>query len=135
MINLINKPSQISKKTYSTLVEKIASDYSYELKQITCIYLTDEQLLEMNKEHLNHDYYTDIITFDLSQNKFELEGELYISTERVKDNAGLHKTEFVNEMYRVMIHGILHLVGLNDQTTKEQNEIRIKEDHYLTLLT
>ncbi len=134
MIHLENKPSIINKSLFTNVVKAVSVDYNFVLKSITCVFLSDNELLKMNQEHLNHNYYTDIITFDLSNKENTLEGELYISIDRVKENATTYKAPFELELYRVMIHGILHLVGLGDKTKEEEIEIRKKEDEYLTLL-
>jgi rRNA maturation RNase YbeY len=88
---------------------------------INVIFCSDEHLLEMNRTHLNHDYYTDIITFDFSQENV-VSGDLYISLDRVKDNANKNASSLQNETYRVIIHGVMHLCGYKD---KQKNEILI----------
>jgi len=88
---------------------------------INVIFCSDEHLLEMNRTHLNHDYYTDIITFDFSQENV-VSGDLYISLDRVKDNANKNASSLQNETYRVIIHGVMHLCGYKD---KKKNEILI----------
>lgn len=87
----------------------------------------------MNKQFLDHDYFTDIITFDYSEGK-TISGELYISADRVKDNAGKFKAGFEQELYRVMIHGVLHLCGYKDKTADDQRKMRHKEDQKLKML-
>lgn len=94
---------------------------------------SDDHLLQINKKHLNHDYYTDIITFELSENN-EISGDLYISTDRVLDNAKQLNITFHVELNRVIIHGILHLCGYKDKTKAQQKEMREKENYYLSLL-
>jgi rRNA maturation RNase YbeY len=88
---------------------------------INVIFCSDEHLLEMNRTHLDHDYYTDIITFDFSQEN-AVSGDLYISLDRVKDNANKNASSLQNETYRVIIHGVMHLCGYKD---KQKNEILI----------
>ena len=107
---------------------------------LTYIFCSDEHLLSINQEYLKHDYYTDIITFDLSEDEGILEGEMYISIDRVKDNAAsISKTSFEQELYRVMVHGLLHLTGLGDKSEAEIIEMRNTEDlaieNLKTLLT
>lgn len=102
------------------------------LSIINFIFCSDQFLLQLNKQHLNHDYYTDVITFYYGETD-NIEGDIYISTERVKDNATLHQTNFNDELHRTMIHGVLHLLGYNDKTHKEKNDMRKLEDHYLAL--
>jgi rRNA maturation RNase YbeY len=103
----------------------------YELARIDYIFCSDEFLLEINRAHLGHDFYTDIITFPLNANP--IMAEIYISVDRVKENATLHQTTFDQELHRVMIHGILHLCGYQDHDEDEKAVIRKKEDYYLSL--
>lgn len=98
---------------------------------ITYIFCNDENLHKMNVEFLNHDTFTDIISFDYSLGK-EIHGEIYISTERVEENAREYNVSFENELRRVMIHGILHFIGYGDKTEREQKIMRAKEDLYLS---
>jgi probable rRNA maturation factor len=85
----------------------------------------------MNISHLRHKTYTDIITFDLSSEKKKIEGEIYISVDRIKENAALYKVPFNSELKRVMIHGVLHLCGYKDKTEKDIRKMRAREDFYL----
>lgn len=112
------------------LIKVIFSEHGRQLKSLAIILCSDEYLLEINRQHLNHDYYTDIITFDLSQNE-QTSGELYISIERVKDNAQQLQVKPLEEITRVIIHGALHLLGYGDKTTKEQTLMRSTENKYL----
>ena len=98
--------------------------------EISVIFCSDEYLLEMNKTHLNHDYYTDIITFNYVDNDL-ISGDLFISVDRVKENAGKYDVHFFKELYRVILHGVLHLVGYNDKTDDEKKLMREKENFYL----
>lgn len=99
---------------------------------INYIFVSDEALLKLNIESLNHDFYTDIITFDFCENNI-IHGDLYISIDRVRENAVTHKTTFIDELHRVMIHGILHLCGYGDKTSKEEQIMRKKEENSLNL--
>lgn len=103
-----------------------------EIGEISVILLSDEELLKINIDYLKHDYYTDIITFDFSEG-CKISGELYISVDRVKENAQKYGYRFEQELKRVIIHGILHLCGYKDKSKKEQHEMRKKEDYYLAL--
>lgn len=105
----------------------------YSLENINIIFTSDDFLLEINREHLNHDYYTDIITFNYNDGK-SVSSDLYISIDRVKDNAKTQKTTFTNEIHRVIIHGVLHLIGYNDKTDQEKKRMREKENYYLEIL-
>jgi rRNA maturation RNase YbeY len=98
------------------------------------IFCSDDYLYKLNKQYLNHDTLTDIITFDLSEKPDEISGEIYISIDRVKENAKKFKVTFYNELHRVMIHGILHLAGYHDKTQEEIIQMRSKEDKCLSLL-
>lgn len=102
------------------------------LDELSFNFCSDEHLLGINKQFLKHDYYTDIITFDLSEEEGIL-GDIYISIDRVRENAKQNGAPFHVELKRVMIHGVLHLCGLNDKTAKERLRMREKEDHYLSL--
>lgn len=105
-----------------------AEDSSYE--SINIVFCSDDFLLRINKEHLAHDYYTDIITFQYQ--KEPIEGELFISIERVLENASERNIPFLTELHRVIIHGVLHMIGYADKTEEDIIVIRSKEDHYLT---
>tara|TARA_Y200000002_G_C22681845_1_gene664428 strand:+ start:3049 stop:3462 length:414 start_codon:yes stop_codon:yes gene_type:complete len=107
-------------------VSKITGDLSV-------IFCNDEYLKTINIKYLNHDYYTDIITFDYSE-KDTISGDLFISIDRVIENAKLNNVHFINELYRVIIHGVLHLCGYNDKTVKEKKEIREKENFFLNII-
>ena len=117
----------------SSWLSSCIDDLGYNLGELSIIFCSDEYLIDINKRHLDHDYYTDIITFNYSIEK-NLNGDLFISVDRVKDNASAFNENFNMELFRVIIHGILHLCGFNDKTTKEQKEMRQKENHYLSLI-
>lgn len=98
---------------------------------ISFIFCSDFYLLKLNKSYLKHDYYTDIITFDYSENQDVISGDIFISIQRVRENAKKFNKTFENEMHRVMIHGVLHLLGYNDANEKEKKLMTSKEDYYL----
>jgi rRNA maturation RNase YbeY len=102
------------------------------LKSLHYVFCSDDYLLNINKTFLQHDYYTDIITFDLSESDL-IDGEVYISLDRVKDNSIIQKTTLKEEILRVIFHGALHLCGYKDKTKKQASEMRLKENHYLSL--
>lgn len=104
-------------------------DEGYDLHRIDYIFCSDEFILEVNHTHLDHDFYTDIITFPL--NNDPLMAEIYISIDRVKENAAGLNIPFEDELYRVMIHGVLHLCGYDDHEEEDIEVIRRKEEHYL----
>ncbi|TWP24889.1 rRNA maturation RNase YbeY [Apibacter muscae] len=99
---------------------------------INYIFCSDEQLLEINIKYLDHDYYTDIITFDYKENN-RVSGDLYLSTDRIIDNAKLNNISFDEEIIRVLIHGILHIIGYNDKSPNESKLMREKENFYINL--
>ena len=117
----------------STFIDGLISQYKKNVKtaELSYIFCSDQFLLEMNKSYLDHDTFTDIITFDLSESKPAMEGEIYISVERVKENARIYKTTYQNELHRVIFHGVLHLCGFKDKKEKDQKIMRENEDYCL----
>lgn len=111
----------------SQWIAKCIDLQGFNLLEISIIFCSDDYLLEINKTHLNHNYYTDIITFNYNEDR-QIEGDLFISIDRVKENAKENGVEFMNELQRVMIHGVLHLCGQNDKTEEEQAEMTRKEN-------
>lgn len=105
-----------------------------EIQEINYIFCTDEYLLKINQDYLSHDYYTDIISFDHSINQTILSGDIYISIDRVKENAAKFKVPFKSELHRVLIHGVLHYLGYKDKTKEEVQIMRSKENYCLSLL-
>ncbi len=103
-----------------------------ELEEVSIIFCSDEYLLDMNNEYLQHDYYTDIITFDYCVEN-QIVGDLFVSVDRIKENSILNAVTFDNELLRVMVHGILHLIGFKDKTDEDAKLMRQKEDEYLNL--
>ena len=99
---------------------------------VNIIFCSDDYILDVNLKYLSHDYYTDIITFDYCEGKY-LSGDLFISIDSVRENAVFYGTEFQDELNRVIVHGLLHLVGYDDHTGEEQKVMRSKEDYYLGL--
>lgn len=117
------------------LLQTLAITEGFYIDSLTIVFTSDEFLYEMNVQYLKHDYYTDIITFDLSEriNK-RINGELYISIDRAKENAKEHKVAVQDELRRLMIHGLLHLCGYHDKQDTEKQEMTNKEDFYLNML-
>ncbi len=99
---------------------------------ISIIFCSDNYILDVNMRYLQHDYFTDIITFDYCEGD-KLSGDLFISVDSVRENALYYGTEFEDELNRVMVHGLLHLIGYDDHTEEEQKVMREKEDYYLSL--
>lgn len=115
-----------------SFVKEMAVREKSECGDLNIIFCSDEYLLNMNREYLRHDYFTDIITFDNSGNGL-INGELYISIDRVKDNAATYGVPYKHELIRVVIHGVLHLLGYGDKSPEEKLCMREKEDFYLKL--
>ncbi|HEX5024230.1 MAG TPA: rRNA maturation RNase YbeY [Agriterribacter sp.] len=103
------------------------------LNTLQYVFCSDEFLLSINRQYLNHDFYTDIITFDMAGASREVAGEIYISVERVKENAQIHQTTITEELHRVIIHGALHLCGYKDKLKADKKIMRDKENRYLQL--
>ena len=114
-------------------ISSIISEHQFELSSLNYIFCDDEQLHKINLEHLGHDTYTDIIAFDYSNEASTLEGDIYISLDRIKDNAIQLDKSFDEELHRVLIHGVLHLLGYNDKTSAEKELMRKKENTCLSL--
>jgi rRNA maturation RNase YbeY len=115
-----------------TWVKSVIKKEGASLEGINFIFCTDKYLQEINIEYLNHKTFTDIITFNYGDKK-TIEGDVYISIERVKENALKFQVPFQHELHRVIIHGVLHLLGYNDKTKTEKARMREKEDAYLSL--
>ena len=113
---------------FLVVFKKLYADYRF--GDIIIHWVNDDELLEMNNRFLNHNYYTDIITFDYSRGK-KISGELFISEDRVVENAYKETIPFEQERDRVIAHGVLHLLGFKDKTEQEQEEMRLKEDQFL----
>lgn len=102
------------------------------LKKLNYVFCSDNDLIKLNKKYLSHDFYTDILTFDLSEND-QIQADVYISIDRVKENSRKQKTTFIQEVHRVIFHGALHLCGYKDKSIKEISLMRKREDHYLSI--
>lgn len=118
-----------SEKLISTIKYLVRNEETI-LGELSYVFCSDEYLLSINKQFLKHDYYTDIITFDYSDSG-EISGEIFISIDRVGENAKIYQATFEKELARVIIHGVLHIVGYNDKTDKQQKEMTEKENFYL----
>ncbi len=122
-----------NKTIYKKWLGTIADLHNCQLRNVNYIFTDDEYLLDINKRYLNHDYYTDIITFPIVEADYT-DADLFISIDRVRDNASSLKIEFEQELSRVMVHGLLHLCGYKDKTKSDQLIMRLKEDEALSLL-
>ena len=114
-------------------ISDVCVDESSQLTEVSIIFCSDDYLLAMNIEHLNHDYYTDVITFDYSEEN-SIAGDLFISVDRVKENALNFNVDFKHELFRVIIHGVLHLLGYKDKSEDDILLMRSKENFYLNLI-
>lgn len=115
-----------------TNIEKLVVNENKILGEVNYILCSDSYLLEINKQYLSHDYYTDVITFDYCEDDV-ISGDIFISIDTVSDNAKEYGATFEQELERVMIHGVLHLVGYNDKAEDEVKTMRAKENQYLLL--
>lgn len=122
----INKP-----RTWKNWLKESATNEGFKIGDINYIFCDDEYLLQINKDYLQHDYYTDVIGFQYSEGK-ELSGDIYISITRIEDNAEQNQIDFKNELARVIIHGILHFMNYKDKTAEEAKKMRDLESHYIT---
>lgn len=123
----------ISEEKCAEWLEKTILSEGYEVGDINLIFCDDEYLLGLNQQYLKHDYYTDIITFDYTEKKI-VSGDLFISLDRVKDNAAQIGISKENELDRVMVHGVLHLCGYKDKNPIDKEVMTNKENYYLQLL-
>ena len=115
-------------------IENAIKSLGFSLESLSFVFCDDEYLKKINSKYLNHNYYTDVVTFDYSKKK-EIKGDIFISIERVNENAIDYKVSFNEELFRVIIHGVLHLCGFNDKTDKEKKEIRKQENYFLGLVS
>jgi rRNA maturation RNase YbeY len=120
-----------SKKIIRNKISQLIHLEGFALSHINIIICSDNYLLKINKEHLDHNYFTDVITFDLSDGSKEVEGDIYISIDRIKENKKRFSSALFVELQRVIIHGVLHLIGYEDQTEKDISIMRRKENTYL----
>lgn len=121
-----------NEKSFDTWIRKVISSEKKELGEINYIFCDDDYLYKINLKFLDHDTYTDIISFDNSEGD-ELNGDIFISTDRVKENAAEYNVDFSEELKRVVVHGILHLCGYPDKTESEAALMRQKEDEKIAL--
>ena len=124
-----NTEEKVDYKHISWL-EKIIQNENKKLGEINYIFCDDEYILKINRDYLQHDYYTDIITFDSVKGK-TISGEIFVSLQRISDNASTLSVRFDKELKRVLAHGILHLCGYKDKTEEEISEMRNKEEFYI----
>ena len=120
------------KRFTSGWLKLVAESEIRKLGAVNIIFCSDNYILDINQRYLGHDYFTDIITFDYCEGNV-LSGDLFISVDSVRENASFYGAEFLVELRRVMVHGVLHLIGYDDHTPQEQKTMRSKEDYYLSL--
>lgn len=137
MINLFfedtNEIPDLNPEFFRLWLGRVCDFEDRKLEEVNLVFTSDEYLLEMNKQHLEHDYYTDIITFDYCVDNLVL-GDLFISVDRVRENAIDNNVDFRNELNRVVVHGVLHLCGYKDKSIDEERMMRNKEDWALNLI-
>lgn len=121
------------KELYTKWLYRIFSKNDAELDSLNYIFCSDEYVLKINREYLDHDYYTDIISFPYAEKPEAIKGDIFISIDRITENAKEHNTNFDSELLRVMAHGILHFMGYKDKTPSEKKEMRKKEEEMIEL--
>jgi probable rRNA maturation factor len=137
-INLFTEDITYTLKNKTTIkkwIESTIVEEGYQLSELNFILCSDEYLLRINQDFLQHDDYTDVITFDNSEELKTIVGDIFISLDRIKENASNFKSTTVNELCRVIIHGTLHLLGYKDKTKTAKTEMTAKEDYYLGKLS
>ena len=126
------KMPKIRKRDTSAWIKKVAATYNRTVGEVGCLFCDDEKILEVNREYLQHDYYTDIITFDYDEGD-QINGDLVISLDTVRTNAELFGKTYEEELHRVIIHGILHLCGINDKGPGEREIMEAAENKALAM--
>ena len=124
---------KLPKRKISNWIKQIAANYQKRVGEVSIIFCSDSKILELNDKYLSHNYYTDIMTFDYSKAEV-ISGDIFISIDTVRSNADKYKTDFYNELFRVTIHGILHLCGLKDKTSLERREMKKAENDALNII-
>lgn len=120
------------KRKVSKWINDVIKLHQKKLGSVSYIFCSNQYILELNQQYLNHNYFTDIITFDYCYDNI-VEGDIFISIDTVLDNSHRFKTNFNDELLRVIIHGVLHLVGFSDKTAKQQKQMRVLEDEALSI--
>lgn len=125
------------KRKIASWLKAVAQEEGYALGDVTYIFCSSEVHRKMNIDFIGHDYFTDVITFDYSDLKGEgiVSGDIFIDVDTVKDNARIYGATFTSEMHRIIVHGVLHLCGQKDKTTRAEKQMHRKEDKYLKLLS
>lgn len=128
------KVPKFNKQAVRNIAKTVSQNEQALLSNVNIIFCSDSYLLEINKQYLQHDYFTDIITFSYPENKASINSDMFISVERVSENAQNLNITIFEELYRVIIHGLLHLSGYDDSTNDLKEKMSFREDFYLSLL-
>ena len=129
------RSSLTGKRIIKNWIGQIAKNKGFRITALNYIFCSDDYLLDININYLNHNDYTDIITFDQSEKPEDIEGDIYVSVDRVKENASKHNTDYQQELCRVLAHGLLHLCGYKDKTPNQKEKMREEENNALSLLS
>ena len=121
------------KNNFKAWLKKVADKEGFKIKDLNYIFCSDEYLHKINVDYLDHDTFTDIITFDNSEDKSTIEGDIFVSIERVKENSQTLNTVFDEELKRVLVHGLLHLCGYDDHSVEDKAEMRRLESEYILI--
>lgn len=129
----VKRPYFVSNQRISSWLHVLAGQYGLSVEELNIVFMSDDELLKINQQFLQHDYYTDIITFDNGTTDKTILGELYISLDRVRDNAKIMSEKYQSELLRVIAHGLLHLIGYQDKKSEQIVEMRTCESHAISL--
>jgi rRNA maturation RNase YbeY len=129
----VKRPYFVSNQRISSWLHVLAGQYGLSVEELNIVFMSDDELLKINQQFLQHDYYTDIITFDNGTTDKTILGELYISLDRVRDNAKIMSEKYQSELLRVIAHGLLHLIGYQDKKSEQIVEMRSCESHAISL--
>ena len=130
--NFLEKAPLRNRVPLKRFLAELCRAEGYTLRSLSIVFCSDDYLLEVNRTYLNHDFYTDIITFDYSDEPKVIDGELYISVDRVMENSTTYSVTAERELHRVIFHGLLHLCGYTDNTKKAKEQMRAREDLHLS---
>lgn len=136
MINFFNEDVDFKlkgKNNFKVWLKKVAEKEGFKIKDLNYIFCSDEYLHKINVDYLDHDTFTDIITFDNSEDEISIEGDIFVSIERVKENSQTLNTVFDEELKRVIVHGLLHLCGYDDHSVEDKAEMRRLEGEYILI--
>lgn len=121
------------KNNFKSWLKKVADKEGFKIKDLNYIFCSDEYLHKINVDYLDHDTFTDIITFDNSEDEISIEGDIFVSVDRVKENSQTLNTVFDEELKRVIVHGLLHLCGYDDHSVEDKAEMRRLEGEYILI--